>query len=501
MKLAVLLYPLPLAALPIVFLASQNADEVTVPEVLAPLVIVMVATILSTLFLRLFIRDSVKVATIVSILLVIFFSYGHTYNLLQGTELVGIRIGRHMVLVLVAVVVGMLAIWSAVRYQGSLARVMQLTAVATLFLIVFNIGPITLNSIQGSARQSDYDLFLEEPGRSFDGVIDGIGELPDIYYIILDGYGRSDVFREIYDFENRDFLDFLIRKGFYIGSESRSNYVSTTESLASSLNMRYLVESDENVPLIQRNDVMRVTEALGYTNIYLKSGIWFTRFNSDVAVEFTYRPRFSKRTLLSDFSAELLRSTLARSIGLKRFFSSTKAEVFLESMRNLKEVPQMEELTFTFSHNLPPHPPFIFRRDGTLKSSDLSQGDKAWRAKDHYIDQLVYINKVVEEVIDSILSQSSVEPIIIIQGDHGPASLFESRAEFSPMFGFERAGILNAYYLPEYCRLGLYESISPVNTFRLVFDRCLGIDFDLLEDKSYFYSGQEIPETLFPSTR
>jgi hypothetical protein len=37
---------------------------------------------------------------------------------------------------------------------------------------------------------------------------------PDIYYIILDGYARSDVMRELFGFDNSAFLDRLEAKGF-----------------------------------------------------------------------------------------------------------------------------------------------------------------------------------------------------------------------------------------------------------------------------------------------
>jgi hypothetical protein len=46
--------------------------------------------------------------------------------------------------------------------------------------------------------------------------------------------------------------------------------------------------------------------------------------------------------------------------------------------------------------------------------------------------------------------------------------------------------ILNAYYLPEGGGQEIYPEISPVNTFRVVFNRYFGGDLPLLEDRSYF---------------
>ena len=47
-------------------------------------------------------------------------------------------------------------------------------------------------------------------------------------------------------------------------------------------------------------------------------------------------------------------------------------------------------------------------------------------------------------------------------------------------------GILNAYYFPGGHEGWLYPSISPINTFRVVFNRYFDLDLELLEDKSFF---------------
>src|SRR5262249_55600413 len=63
---------------------------------------------------------------------------------------------------------------------------------------------------------------------------------PDIYYIILDGYARSDVLRRNFGLDNEPFLRRLERKGFFVARRSAANYCQTPLCLASSLNARYL---------------------------------------------------------------------------------------------------------------------------------------------------------------------------------------------------------------------------------------------------------------------
>jgi hypothetical protein len=46
--------------------------------------------------------------------------------------------------------------------------------------------------------------------------------------------------------------------------------------------------------------------------------------------------------------------------------------------------------------------------------------------------------------------------------------------------------ILNAYYLPNGGEKYLYDSISPVNTFRVIINAYFGEHLELLPDRSYY---------------
>jgi hypothetical protein len=82
---------------------------------------------------------------------------------------------------------------------------------------------------------------------------------------------------------------------------------------------------------------------------------------------------------------------------------------------------------------------------------------------------------VLPEILNQIISQSEIKPIIIIQGDHG----FWGDAD-------KRLPILNAYYLPEKDVSGLlYPTITPVNSFRVILNTYFNGQFELLPDKIY----------------
>ena len=105
--------------------------------------------------------------------------------------------------------------------------------------------------------------------------------------------------------------------------------------------------------------------------------------------------------------------------------------------------------------------------------------------KQRYKDQVIYLNKLIQDTINEILAQPGPSPLIIIQGDHGPGSeLNWESIEDSKVD--ERLSILNAYYFPDQDYSNLYADISPVNTFRVILDQYLGTDLGLLEDRSYF---------------
>jgi hypothetical protein len=74
--------------------------------------------------------------------------------------------------------------------------------------------------------------------------------------------------------------------------------------------------------------------------------------------------------------------------------------------------------------------------------------------------------------IDAILAESAQPPIILIQGDHGV-----------PRLKAQQNAILSVYLLPQEDD-SLYASISPVNSFRVIFNSYFGGNLGLLEDRS-----------------
>jgi hypothetical protein len=142
---------------------------------------------------------------------------------------------------------------------------------------------------------------------------------------------------------------------------------------------------------------------------------------------------------------------------------------------SLEKLPSIPGPKFVFAHIVSPHPPYVFGPDGQVVEQE-------GKDIDGYRDQIIYLNSRLIPILKNIIANSEVPPIIIIQGDHGAVYTVKE----------ERMAILNAYYLPEGGSNRLYEHITPVNTFRVIFSHYFNADLELLDDISY-YSGYDKP--------
>jgi hypothetical protein len=313
---------------------------------------------------------------------------------------------------------------------------------------------------------------------------------PDIYYIILDAYGREDVLREHLGFDNSTFLKALRERGFYVADCSQSNYAYTEYSLSSTLNYDYLdhlnVDNQiDRIAVIKHSTLRSFLEGQGYRIVSAATGWDMTEWqDADLYLDFdrTYSalPEFEKLTM----DTTLLRIVSDFNLfNINQITNNNHRSRVLSLLEHLKRLPTEEGDLFVFAHFVIPHPPYRFGPNGEWlegRPDDLKTG---------YVNQVIFINREILQVIDTILAKSATPPIIILQGDHGPPpQLAPSSAQKLP--------ILNAYYLPSVdVDQALYPSVSPVNTFRVILNSYFEQDLPLLEDISY-YAPNESPDAL-----
>ncbi len=347
---------------------------------------------------------------------------------------------------------------------------------------------------------------------------------PDLYYIILDGYGREDILRTKYNHDNASFTGFLREKGFYVADESHSNYGKTILSLTSSLNMDFLeafpdITDAKGVDVhhttakrIKQNEVRNVLQSLGYTFVVVDSGYGSTSIkDADILlkipaetlftleqVDFFYGMLDASPVALANHSREW--KSIQRFLTQKLSAENPYAAKMVERFNTLRRAIDAPSPKFVFSHITAPHPPFVFKADDPLyrykpngaKRGSFGDGNTYTKNKPEliseyikgYAAQIKYVNRQMEDFVTKLLA-SNPNSIIIIQGDHGPgAHLVWRSLEKTDLH--ERFSILNAYYFPGQDYRHLYPSITPVNSFRAVFNTFFSREYPLLPDYSYF---------------
>ena len=496
-----ILHPFLLACYSILMPLSVNRLQISPILAIRPLVIVIAMSILVMLILRLFLKDWELVGLVAYLLIVLICFGGYIDSFGDSDSMYYLRLLFIILIVFLIVlfinILNKQDIWKKLctKYKITLFLNIITSVLLLLPLILLTMTIIDFVRYIIAYQQADRDTNL-------DRIILTNHETPDIYYILLDGYGRADILRDIYHFDNTPFTDYLTRKGFYISQSSQTNYIQTSLSLASSLNMIYLgdymgpfgLNSQSRIPLenlIKNSQVVSLLKNQGYQIIAFQSGFLYTELTkSDLYL--------SPYVSINEFEGLVLANSIFKwfireSSFIPIFGYDSHRRLILYTLDELSKVPDIPGPKFVFAHIIAPHPPFVFNRNGTNLEPNYAysiyDGSQFPGSQDEYIrgyvGQIQFLNARLEETITSILERSENPPLIIIQGDHGPGLLLDWFSQEKSCL-VERASILNAFYFPEVDIGRLYPNISPVNTFRIIFDTYFGADLELLPDKSYY---------------
>jgi len=489
--LSLLKKPLPLhtllfAAYPVLFLYAQNVDFVPWGDALLPLTMVLAAALLLLLVLAAILRDAARAGLLVSLFTLLFFSYGHIADLLEGFQfpLGQFTIGPNSVLAPLWGLLLAVGVYFLLKMHRDLHNVNSLLNVVATVLILFSLTGVASYHLN---RASGAGSTREETSEVSAAEVNPAERPPDIYYIILDAYASQQVLEEVWEYDNSEFVNFLTDNGFYVVPDAHSNYPVTFLSLASSLNMEYLNDlaetlgaesTDRSIPheMIQNSEVMRFLTGAGYKFVHFQTGWGPTARNP-------HADRDVRCGSVNEFTEVLVRTTALRPLA-DRLISHDRREVVLCTFATLAEVQHtVEGPRFVFAHILVPHPPFLFGPEGEPIQTEAGLQTKDWSK--YYLGQLEFVSAKVEELVETILAEADTPPVIILQADHGSKLIRES-GEPSPEMLRERLGILNAYHLPDGGQRYLYDSITPVNTFRVLLSAYFGADYELLDDRCYF---------------
>jgi len=416
-------------------------------------------------------KDKVKSGLVATVFALFFFSYGHVFDLIKKW---GISFIKHEYMIPAAFVMwGVIFFFvKVIKNRKHLEVVTKIFNTAGVVLIAINLFGIL------SSQLSKRMIPFQDEEISSHGQIDS-HSLPDIYYIILDEFANLRSVKKIYDYDNSRFGDSLAGKGFYISKFSQTAYSSTERSLAASLNMNFLMEDDDPFQMIEHNRVVGFLKKKGYKFIHFANYHKSTKHIKGADLCFNFYENDVHACLLGDFYMILLNTTMLRPLYqyfFDKYYSGYNRGAILSTFYYLEKVPEMRFPKFVFAHIMCPHEPFVFGPSG--ESINKKYKDD-WKTRHVYLGQYLFTCKRALSLIDVLLGKSKNPPIIILQSDHGP----RTRKARGAFFGDEWKWIFNAYYLPGDGRKILYDSVSPVNTFRLIFNHYFNTNYDLIKER------------------
>jgi hypothetical protein len=461
----------------------SNRGRVDPSQALYPIALTAGVALLLTLLLSLPLKSVARAGLMVSLLVIGFHHHDHVLSAWRIPMWVGIALGCMVF----------------ARWRWSLDVP---TTFANLFVgiaICFPAYELISYQLQphDPVLRADYlETLSIEPTQTSD--------LPNIYFILLDGYGREDVILSRYGLKNP--LNEKLRElGFYIAAGAHSNYGQTAVSLAATLNLDYIdsmIEVKDPLRARYRLTFKRLIERNRTTETLKRAGYRIASYLSEYSVsqlddvDVSYAPwlRFTEFEYLLANNTALLPATKLLGLPKSWVLHAIRRHQIQWVFDHLEAAETRP--TFTFVHIVAPHPPFVFEPDGSYRPSGqkLTFADgSAWitirgsSEEDYaegYLAQLQYTNHQLIPALSRIIAKDPQAAIFLLS-DHGPGKGLDwSSAHRTDIM--ERLAIQLAVRLPNQRYDSFYDSMTSVNAFRAFFNEVLGTQLPLLEDHSYF---------------
>lgn len=507
-----ILYVVLLGVFPILSYYYSNIGELYFSSISLMLLLVILSNIFLSLIAKIIYKDNYKVIVFGFLAVILIFSFGHFVDFISE-QFKNIQMRYFYLLYLVVGVFGSFFIFKTKINLETFSKTLKLLSI---FLIVVMLSQIISYNINN--RNNTEYVKTNTATEKVSENVTSIDQYPDIYYIVLDGYANSKILLDYYDFDNSNFENFLKNKGFYIASNSRANYIMTFTSVASTLNMNHLnylkkelgvVTKDRRMVnlMIRYNEVINYLKNKGYKTVFFNNGWGGTDGRQ-------YDYNYGNTSSLGEVSLGFLQTTIFFIVADKMFNTRDYANNVLYTFDKLAKIDELNDKSpkFVYAHIVCPHPPYIFDENGNIDDQRDLKLDNNWGGdteKEYYLNQLKFMNKKTEVLINELLEKSK-ETVIVIQADHGP-SIMGRNADPSIMgrntdwnnpsieLIRERSFIFNAILLNNKDKKNLYPEVSSVNTFRVVFNNVFNDSLEILHDSTYF-SSYETPYNFFNVT-
>ena len=413
-------------------------------------------------------------------------------------------VSRYSVLLPLVLVVTIILIRSILKMKDQKKTNFFLNTLLIIFLLVEGIMLIDINK--------SYFLSKNLLTKSFQIKTDSLPNpsgKPDVYYIVFDSYPGTLFLEEYMNYDNSSFNEELEKKGFHVIKDPKSNYNRTAFSLASSLNFEYLKDIVDNTKITPQYynrakltiKYSAVTEVFKHYNydFFNLSVFDFSNAPSIRRENFLLMPE--KNVLLYNTLPERLKNDLFWNLlvgkyavpALQKLFARNtsefeKAEIGRRNFNNtivdsLMKIPSQNNASpkFIYAHLYLPHPPFFYNEDG--KENDLKYviEEESQKNKELFISYLKYTNNIMLGITDKIINNHGSNSVVILQSDHGFRD-YEGGPSFPETF-FKN---YSAFYFPDRNYSALYDTLSNVNTFPILFNKYFNTRFPMQKDTTVF---------------
>ena len=510
-------HPFLIAFFPVIAIYSVNIGFIQLEEFILPTLLIVGSAFLFFLCLKYILKNGKKAALIVSLSFIIFFSFGHVYNMLNQVSIGDTDLGSNIILLPIFTIlfgIGSFFIIKTKAALGNATSIVNAISVVFISVIVIMVGIETFGCDecliqQTSARQVDFfsddkiDFSPYFESHSFS--ISESDSLPNVYFIILDGYPRNDILEKHLNFDNSKFTNMLEQRGFHVAKNSFANYSFSGLSISSTMNMNYInfladeigEDSRDYNPIIGKdfglyadNQVVKNFKLMGYKVARIGTA---TIYLHEIPLA-DLSPCHKTVHLMDNRLLHAVGNTSMIGYFIERWAEEQQRQITLCDFEELPKISgYFEEPVFVWSHIMLPHFPLIFGPNGEpitpgqslLTMNHPEYTGSGWDIKTQFVQQLQFSNKKSMEFIDKIL-ENEKQSIIIIQSDHGSA-FGVNLQDPTDDDAFQKLSNLSAIYFPdEKHREMLTDDRTNVNTFRLVFNSYFGSDYEMLEDRTYW---------------
>ena len=370
-----------------------------------------------------------------------------------------------------------LLIWAALVVLAAVPLIpLSRRGAVQVFVSVFGGALLAVTTIGGAATYLTPRGVAATPMLANEPFIDTATSRPNVYFIVLDGYGSARVLDDHFDVDIGGFVDFLHDEGFVHQADAVANYPTTFLSLSSTLDSAYLVEAGGHMgpsfePYFERvrglNRTVSTFKALGYRYVHASPGIW----EGSTCGGFEDVCLGNTGGMGETGWALLQRTPFARAssdlLGQRDHVADYGDPSHVVPL--VLEAREPSTPTFAFIHLVAPHPPYTRTADCEVRHDTDLQLETFGEDRSLYADAVRCLNRQLQEAVATLV-RADPEALIILQSDHGPGFGFDWNDPDAPLD--ERMPIFSAWRVPAECERTL---MSAINTFRYVLS-CLAND-------------------------